>query len=118
MRILLVDDDADLREVLAELLTMEGHDVTTAADGPSGLLRALETRPQVAFIDLTLPGIDGADVAQRIRGMLGANVMLVALSGRADASPRGFDERLTKPSGAQDILRVLSRAGAQKRKAG
>ncbi len=118
MRILLVDDDADVREVLAELLTLEGHCVTAAADGPEGVLRALQTEPEVAFIDLTLPGIDGVEVARRIRSVLGSSVILIALSGHADASPRGFDARLTKPSGASEILGVLSRASAQQRKTG
>lgn len=118
MRILLVDDDDDIREVLSELLTHEGHTVTCAADGAEGVLRALQTEPEAAIIDLTLPGIDGVEVARRIRSVLGASVLLVALSGHADASPRGFDARLTKPSGAAEILGVLRRAGAQRRKAG
>ena len=118
MRILLVDDDADLREVLAELLTMEGHEVTCAADGPQGVLRALQTQPEAALIDLTLPGIDGVEVARRIRSVLGATVLLVALSGHAESNPRGFDARLMKPSGAGEILDVLNRAGSQQRKTG
>lgn len=118
MRILLVDDDDDVREVLGELLTLEGHAVTAASDGAEGVLRALQTEPEVAFIDLTLPGIDGVEVARRIRAVMGASVLLVALSGHADASPRGFDARLTKPSSAEEILAVLGRAGARQRKAG
>ena len=117
MKILLVDDDADVREVLAELLTLEGHSVTSAADGPEGVLRALQTEPEVAFIDLTLPGIDGVEVARRIRAVMGSSVLLVALSGHADASPRGFDARLTKPSGANEILAVLGRLRSQPRRA-
>ncbi len=118
MKILLVDDDADVREVLAELLTMEGHSVTSAADGPEGVLRALQTEPEVAFIDLTLPGIDGVEVARRIRSVMGSSVLLVALSGLADASPRGFDARLTKPSGASEILALLGRVTSQQHRVG
>ncbi len=118
MRILLVDDDEDVREVLSELLTLEGHSVTAAGDGPAGVLRALQTSPEVAFIDLALPGIDGVEVARRIRAVLGSSIVLVALSGHADASPRGFDARLAKPAGASEILGVLDRASAQRRKAG
>jgi CheY-like chemotaxis protein len=118
MRILLVDDDEDVREVLSELLTLEGHTVTAACDGPQGVLRALQTTPEVAFIDLTLPGIDGVEVARRIRAVMGSSVVLVALSGHADANPRGFDARLTKPSGASEILGVLDRVSAKRRMAG
>lgn len=118
MKILLVDDDDDVREVLAELLTLEGHEVTTAADGQEGVLRALQTQPSVAFIDLTLPGIDGVEVARRLRAVFGTSVLLVALSGHSDAGPRGFDARLTKPSSADEILAVLQRVGGARRMAG
>jgi PAS domain S-box-containing protein len=107
--VLLIEDNADARETLRALLESEGHRVDEAADGADGLARAESGRPDIALIDLGLPGIDGYEVARRLRARLGARPILVAISGYGQMSDRlraldaGFDAHLTKPVSA-DIL--------------
>jgi signal transduction histidine kinase len=112
-RVLLVEDDADARELTREVLVAAGHDVTVAADGVEGAERALALRPDVVFVDIGLPRMDGYEVARRIRQALGATIRLVALTGygqptdreRADAA--GFDRHLTKPIGPGVLERTI-----------
>ena len=81
MRILIVEDNDDAREMLRTLLDMAGHETHEAADGLEGLRLATELKPQVALIDLGLPGLDGLELAGRIRAIPGAGTMqLVALT--------------------------------------
>jgi len=77
--VLLVEDNVDNREMLQALLEMDGHRVETAADGLQAVQRGLDLKPDVAIIDIGLPGIDGYEVAQRLRAELGDRVVLVAL---------------------------------------
>ena len=77
-RILLVEDNEDNRESLKLLLSLLGHCVTVAADGIDGVRQALRTRPELAIIDIGLPGLDGCQVARRVRNALGREVVLVA----------------------------------------
>jgi CheY-like chemotaxis protein/two-component sensor histidine kinase len=101
--VLIVEDSADIREALQELLEGLGHRVEAAADGEQALARALAQRPDVALVDIGLPRIDGYEVARRMRKALGAKVLLLALTGygqpedRARAAAAGFDLHLTKP---------------------
>ena len=100
---LIVEDSADIRESLQELLEALGHRVEAAADGEQALARALAQRPDVALVDIGLPRIDGYEVARRMRQALGTDVLLLALTGygqpedRARAAEAGFDLHLTKP---------------------
>jgi CheY-like chemotaxis protein len=103
-RILVVDDNRDAVETLAELLEVWGHEVWTAADGPGGLQAAAEHQPEVILLDIGLPGIDGYEVARRLRAMPGLDsTWLIALTGygqpedRQRALEAGFDYHLTKP---------------------
>jgi two-component system, sensor histidine kinase len=113
-RILVIEDDADAREVLQMSLEAEGHRVTVAADGAEGLAAAAATRPEVVLVDLGLPGLDGLEVARRLREALGPQVRLIALTGygrsedRARTAAAGFDDHLTKPLGADAILALLA----------
>jgi signal transduction histidine kinase/CheY-like chemotaxis protein len=101
--ILLVEDSADNRESLRELLEELGHRVDVAVDGPQGVDQALRLRPEVVVVDIGLPGLDGLEVARRLRSALGTEVLLVALSGygqpedKERARRAGFDAHLTKP---------------------
>lgn len=103
--VLVVEDNADARAALCELLEIGGHRVRAAADGPSGLAAALAAPPEVALIDVGLPGIDGYEVARRIReAEMGASrPFLIALTGygapedRQRALDAGFDRHLVKP---------------------
>jgi CheY-like chemotaxis protein len=103
-RILIVEDNTDVRDGLVELCQMWGHQVFTAGDGPEGVRVALAERPDVAFIDIGLPGLDGYEVAQRIRSdEIGKELLLIALTGygsreqKARAIEAGFDHHLVKP---------------------
>jgi CheY-like chemotaxis protein len=120
-RVLIVEDGADNRESLTELLETLGHTVAVAVDGEEGIDRALTLRPEVALIDIGLPGLDGFEVARRIRAVVGPEMFLIALTGygqpedRARAIAAGFDVHLTKPvdpdtlESLVDTLQVRSR---------
>jgi CheY-like chemotaxis protein len=103
-RILVVDDNVDAAESLAVLLRLEGHEVRVAADGPAALAAAQAGPPQMVVLDLGLPGLDGHEVARRLRALPGAkDALLVALTGWAQEEERrrcheaGFDGHLPKP---------------------
>ncbi|TMQ25219.1 MAG: response regulator [Candidatus Rokuibacteriota bacterium] len=113
-RILMIEDDADAREVLQFALEAEGLPVAMAADGAEGIALAATTRPDVVLVDLGLPGLDGYEVARRIRDTLGDRVRLIALTGYGRSEDRqrtaeaGFDEHLLKPVDVDEILSLLS----------
>lgn len=103
-RILVVEDNADVRDGLVELCQMWGHEVLTAGEGWEGVRIALEQRPDIAFVDIGLPGIDGYEVARRIReNASGKDLLLIALTGygsreqKARAIESGFDHHVVKP---------------------
>ena len=113
-RVLVVEDHDDAREMLRVLLTLAGHEVDEAADGPTGLDLALTVRPDVALIDVGLPGLDGYEVARRIRrGAGGTSILLVAVTGYGQAEDRqraldaGFDAHLTKPISPEQLVSVM-----------
>jgi signal transduction histidine kinase/FixJ family two-component response regulator len=114
-RILLIEDNPDVREALQDLLDAAGHTVETAPDGISGIERALTREPEVALVDIGLPGLDGYEVARRIRQKLGSRILLVALTGyglpndRIRALESGFDAHLTKPISLDALLALLDR---------
>lgn len=103
LRILVVDDNADAAEMLAEALRALGHTVETAEDGPSALRVAPELRPDVAVLDIGLPVMDGYELAERLRQSAGAPARLIAVTGygqpedRARGVVAGFDAHLVKP---------------------
>jgi signal transduction histidine kinase/CheY-like chemotaxis protein len=115
-RILVVEDNADAREMLHHLLRLAGHAVTEATDGPGGLEAALRERPDIALVDVGLPGFDGYELARRLRAA-DAGVYLVALTGygqpddRRQAMESGFDAHLVKPV-SPDALLATIHAGA------
>jgi len=103
-RVLVVEDDGDSREGLRHLLEVWGHDVIVAEDGSAGIEKAMERRPDIALIDVGLPGMDGYAVAGRLRELLGNDqIFLIALTGYAEPEDRlralesGFHAHLTKP---------------------
>jgi signal transduction histidine kinase/CheY-like chemotaxis protein len=112
-RIVIVEDNPDIRDLLKMRLTRMGHSVEAASEGNSGLEKVLKVRPDVAFIDIGLPGIDGYQVARKVRQTLGESIILVALSGfgqpedKKKALASGFDQHLTKPVEARDLEAVL-----------
>jgi two-component system CheB/CheR fusion protein len=118
-RIVLVDDQEDSREMLRDLLESYHHTVFDCADGANAISLISERKPDVAFIDIGLPVLNGFEVAQQIRQKPElAEVRLVALSGYGTdrdvqaAIAAGFDEHVTKPAGVDTLARVLARARA------
>ncbi|HXE52406.1 MAG TPA: ATP-binding protein [Tepidisphaeraceae bacterium] len=114
-RILLVEDNADAARALSLLLRAWGQDVSTVHDGASALAALAANPPELIFMDIGLPGMDGYDLARRIRTEPGGDrLILVALTGygrpedRQRALDAGFDFHLTKPIGAE-VLRHLLR---------
>jgi CheY-like chemotaxis protein len=113
--ILVADDNADALLTMAALLEMEGHRVETAADGEAALMLAGTLRPDVAVLDIGMPGLNGYEVARRIRAEpWGAGIRLIALTGwgqaedvqRAHAS--GFDHHVTKPVDFEALQALVS----------
>lgn len=109
--VLLIDDNRDAVESMAMLFEMEGHRVSSAFDGGSGLALAQREPPDVAVIDIGLPDIPGDEVARRLRSEH-PQVRLVALSGRsredlpAEAAA-SFDDHLVKPVEIDTLLELL-----------
>jgi CheY-like chemotaxis protein len=116
-RILVVEDNTDAREMLRHLLNLAGHEVHEAADGPAGLEAALRLRPDIALVDVGLPGFDGYQLARRVRGSGGPSIYLVALTGygqpddRRQAMEAGFDAHLVKPVNPDALLAAIQTPG-------
>jgi signal transduction histidine kinase/CheY-like chemotaxis protein len=113
-KILLVEDNADAREMLRLGLTLQGHEVYEAGDGKTAVELAAEVRPDVALIDIGLPGFDGYEVARRIRATQeGKSILLVAMTGYGQADDRrraldaGFDAHATKPVLSEELGRLI-----------
>ena len=119
-RVLVVDDNVDAAQTLAAYLRLEGHRVESALDGEAALRIAEVLHPDVAFIDLNMPRMDGAEVARRLRVTpWGRSAHLVALTGMgqpgdlARTREAGFDEHITKPADLQQISRLAAGRAAQ-----
>jgi CheY-like chemotaxis protein len=114
--VLLVEDNEDGRESLRLLLTMLGFTVEAAADGEEGVRLGLELRPLAAVLDVGLPGMDGYEVARRLRAGLDGGVLLIAHTawsgpeGRERAKAAGFDALLGKPADVREMARLLRKA--------
>jgi two-component system CheB/CheR fusion protein len=114
-RVLVVDDNRDAAESLAALLRIQGHDVRVAGDGPKALASAEEDPPEVVFLDLGMPGMDGYEVARRMReGPTLRQAILVALTGWGQDEDRrrtraaGFDHHLVKPADPEALEGLLA----------
>jgi CheY-like chemotaxis protein len=117
LRVLVVDDNVDTVTTLAMLVQESGHDVRTAYDGSSVLEAALDYRPNVVLLDIGLPGLNGFEVAKRIRQQPALqNTVLVAMTGYGQDSDRkrsheaGFDHHLVKPGDFGTVLQLLATA--------
>ncbi len=117
-RVLVVEDNPDARQSLRMLLEMAGHEVQTSEDGPSGLAKLYAFHPDVALIDLGLPGLDGYALAREVRGRPETRaIRLVAVTGYGQAEDRkralaaGFDLHVTKPVDMSMLEEMLGRAG-------
>jgi CheY-like chemotaxis protein len=110
----------DAAEMMRVMLCFGGHDVRVATDGVQAVAIAEAIRPDVAFIDIGMPRMDGYEAAQRIRRALGVRIMLVALTGwgqeedKARALQAGFDHHLTKPAEPEMLERMLAECAARR----
>jgi PAS domain S-box-containing protein len=121
LRILVVDDNVDAADSLTMLLQLAGHEVRTAHDGPTALLIAQAFHPEVVLLDIGMPGMDGYEVARRLRQQpQGQAAHLVALTGwgqetdRRRSTEAGFDYHLVKPVQPNALEEVLARSNRPK----
>jgi len=113
-RVLVVDDNRDGADSLAQLLQAHGHDVRTAYDGAAAVAEAARFRPQTVLLDLGMPGLDGLETARRLRAAQAAEpLLLVAVTGwgqerdRAKTRAAGFDGHLVKPVDLADLESLM-----------
>ena len=116
-RVLIVDDHVDSAESLAELLRLGGHNTRMAHDGWHALLLARAWQPQVILLDLGLPGLDGHEVARRVRAAdWSSDTLLIALSGwggeeiRNESMAAGFNHHMIKPVDVESLDRLMAQA--------
>jgi len=114
-RVLVVDDNPDAADSLADLLGIAGHAVEVAHDGPTAVERARANPPDVVLCDIGLPGMSGYDVARALRGDPALRATrLIALSGYAQAEDRrraqeaGFDAHVAKPPDIDELMRLVA----------
>lgn len=107
-RVLVIDDDVDIRDAVTEVLTLEGHEVSSAAEGEQGLVRCRQAPPDLVLLDLMMPGMNGWDFLRSLRRdpELGRTpVVVVSALGRLTELPvSGF---LPKPFGLDALLGVV-----------
>jgi diguanylate cyclase len=111
--VVIVEDSEDARLSLQKVLEQQGHSVHAASDGPSGFDAITRVQPDVALIDIGLPGLDGYGLARRVRSA-GLTTYLIALTGyglaedRSRALASGFDAHLTKPPSMEQLLAMIT----------
>jgi CheY-like chemotaxis protein len=117
-RILIADDNRDAAESLGMLLQVAGHEVHVACDGAAALELAERLTPDVAVLDIGMPGLNGYEVAERIRGeSWGREMFLIAMTGWGQQSDKdkarlaGFNHHLTKPTDPNRLEQLLTDAG-------
>lgn len=115
LRVLVVDDHPDTAQSLAEILGDFGYDVRFTLNGPEALRAAAETWPDVVLLDLAMPGMDGCELARRLRALRGGRkVLLIAMTGlvgdggRRRADSAGIHVYFKKPTNLDLLLAVLS----------
>jgi two-component system alkaline phosphatase synthesis response regulator PhoP len=108
IRVLVVDDEANLVELVQGYLEREGYDVLTAGDGPNAVALARDARPDLIVLDLMLPGFDGLEVCRRVRELSDAYILM--LTARAEEVDKivglamGADDYLTKPFSPRELV--------------
>jgi CheY-like chemotaxis protein len=115
-KILVVDDDPDVRELCRTVLTNEGYEVLEAVDGPAGISRARQDQPDLVLLDWMMPGLDGMDTLRALKRAPATRdipvVMVTALDGLTEinvASFSGADGYVTKPFEVADLLTLVDR---------
>ena len=113
-KVLVIDDNADAADTLVAILSLLGHDALAAHSGPDGLRAAEQQHPDVVFLDIGMPGMNGFEVAVAMRRIAGLEtVRIVALTAWRDDATRqkaksaGFDLHLTKPTSIEVIENII-----------
>jgi signal transduction histidine kinase/ActR/RegA family two-component response regulator len=121
LRILVADDNVDGADMMGTILVQRGHEVASAHSGEEALRLAATFQPQVAILDIGMPGIDGYELARRLRREPATrDALLVAITGwgqdedRRRAAAAGFDAHLTKPADPELVLRLLAERFAER----
>jgi CheY-like chemotaxis protein/two-component sensor histidine kinase len=115
-KILIVDDNVDAVQSLALVLRTKGHEVREAFDGQHALVIASEFTPDIAICDIAMPGMDGYELAKRLRAMYPTGLTLIAVTGygteedRARTKESGFDAHFVKPANIEDLQLTIDRA--------
>jgi CheY-like chemotaxis protein len=123
LRVLVADDERDQVATLALLLADDGHEVREVYRGSEVLRVVRDFDPDVALIDIGMPGMTGYDVAREIRQVFGPRPLLIAVTGWKQSSDKilarlaGFDHHLAKPYDARELLELIARLAAQPRAA-
>lgn len=119
-RVLLVDDSPDSSEPLSLLLQAQGHETRVASEGKEAIALADDFQPNCVVLDLGMPGMDGYEVARRLRERpYGPKLTLVALTGwagkdvRAKAAAAGFDYHLVKPVNWEELENIVKAEGGR-----
>lgn len=113
-RVLIIDDNRDIANCVAALLRTVGHIVLPAYDGLTALALVAEFKPNVAILDLNMPGMDGFEIAKRLRAIAELSPLkIIALTGRDEpesiraTADAGFDAHLIKPTNGEDLLNAV-----------
>jgi CheY-like chemotaxis protein len=118
-RLMVVDDNRDAAETMSMLFELWGHEVVCAYDGRSALETAAKYRPDAVFLDIGLPGMDGYEIAERLRELpeSGRTTVLVAITGYGQEEDRrrsreaGIDHHLVKPVAPETLQQLLESLG-------
>jgi CheY-like chemotaxis protein len=119
LRVLAVDDDPDTAASTALLLTVWGHEVRTARDGTAAVRAAAHFRPDVVFLDLGLPDMDGCEVARQIQRQAEKPPVIICLSGsgrdedRCRSQQAGCEHHVLKPADPEELKRLLGQLQAR-----
>src|ERR687885_2426874 len=107
-RVLVVDDEPQITRVLRTVLSSQGYQVRTAAEGEAALSNFAEWRPELVITDLYMPHMDGVELCRRIRAMSGVPIIVLSVKGeertKVEALDSGADDYITKPFGADELL--------------
>lgn len=115
LRVLIVDDHADLADALAQVVKLHDHDVHVATSAGEGLALARALDPDVVFLDVGLPDLDGCEAARRLR-LAGSSALLVAFTGRSGRAEvrrfheAGFDRHVLKPALMESLVPLFDEA--------
>jgi CheY-like chemotaxis protein len=107
-RVLIIDDNVDVADSMSTWLSISGHHSATAYNAKDGLAKALEFKPEYVVIDICLPDVNGYDLAEELRKLLGNDTILVAVTGYSTPNdvPRPFNYYLSKPITAGKLVTI------------